>query len=90
MLYTIGENWDTTKEAYEQNYFKEHSSHLAELRNKGKISIGGRFSDTGMLLLNASDLNEAKNLIEKDIAIQNKLFTVEIFYFDAFYKGCIE
>jgi len=44
-LYTIGGNWDTTKQTHEQLYFKEHSLHLSELRKSKQISIGGRYSD---------------------------------------------
>lgn len=90
VLYTIGENWDTTKQAHEQNYFKEHSLHLSELRKSKKISIGGRYSDTGMIILKAKDQKEAETIITKDTAIQNKIFTTKIFPFNSFYKGCIE
>lgn len=90
VLYTIGENWDTTRQAHEQPYFKEHSLHLSALRKSKKISIGGRYSDTGMIILNAKDENEAKTLITKDAAVQNKIFKAEIFLFNPFYNGCIE
>jgi len=90
VLYTVGENWDTTIQVNEQLYFDEHSLHLAELRKAKKISIGGRYSDTGMLLLKAKDETDAQNLITKDSAIEHKLFKVELFSFDPFYNGCIE
>lgn len=90
VLYTIGENWNTTKQTHEQLYFNEHSLHLSELRKSKKISIGGRYSDAGMLILNAKDENEAKTLITKDAAVQNKIFKAEIFPFNPFYKGCVE
>jgi len=90
VLYTVGENWDTTKQAYEQPYFKEHSTHLSELRKAKKIEIGGRYSDSGMILLKAKDETEAKTIIFNDTAIKNKTFKAEIFAFDTFYKGCVE
>lgn len=90
VLYTIGENWDTTKQANQQLYFKEHSLHLSELRKGKQISIGGRYSDTGMIILKAKNEEEAKTTITKDVAIQNKIFKAEIFPFAPFYKGCIE
>ena len=90
VLYTIGENWDTTKKTHEQLYFKEHSTHLSELRKNGIITIGGRYSDTGMIILLAKDETEAKNLITEDDAIQNKIFAARVFPFNPFYKGCIE
>lgn len=90
VLYTIGEKWDTTKLAHEQFYFKEHSSHLSELRKSKKISIGGRYSNTGMIILKAKDQADAKTLILKDASIQNKIFKAEIFPFNTFYNGCVE
>ncbi|NJN42078.1 MAG: hypothetical protein HC811_07515 [Flammeovirgaceae bacterium] len=90
VLYTLGENWDTSKQPQEQLYFKEHSSHLSELRKSKRIDMGGRYSDTGMILLKAKDETEAQNLITKDIAIQNKLFNAAVFPFNPFYKGCVE
>lgn len=90
VLYTIGENWDTTKQTHEQLYFKEHSLHLSELRKRKQINIGGRYSDKGMIILKAKDEKEVNTIITKDVAIQNKIFKAEIFLFDPFYKGCIE
>lgn len=90
VLYTTGESWDNSKQAYEQTYFKEHSAHLAQLRKEKRIDIGGRYSDTGMLLLKASNQAEAEELINKDVAMQNKLFKAAIFPFSPFYKGCVE
>ena len=90
VLYTVGENWDTTIQFYEQLYFDEHSTHLSELREANKISIGGRYSDTGMLVLKAKDETEALDLVTKDSAIEHKLFKVELFPLDLFYTGCIE
>ena len=90
VLYTIGENWDTTKQTHEQLYFKDHSTHLSELRKNKTIAIGGRYSNTGLIIIQAKDEKEAKDLITNDKAIQNKIFKAEIFSFNAFYKGCIE
>ena len=90
VLYTTGENWDTTKQFYEQAYFKEHSAHLSALRKAKRIQLGGRYSNTGMILITAKDETEANELITKDEAIKHKLFNTKIYPFDAFYKGCID
>jgi len=90
VLYTIGEGWDTTKGAMDQPYFKEHAAHLQELRKANLITIGARYSRTGMIILRAGDEEEARALITDDIAIRNKLFNVEIFALDPFYPGCVE
>jgi hypothetical protein len=90
VLFTIGENWDSTKQTHEQLYFKDHSSNLSELRKAEKIVIGGRYSDTGLIILQAKDEKEAENLVTRDKSIENKIFQAKIFPFNAFYKGCIE
>ncbi|MEM7485910.1 MAG: hypothetical protein AAF348_11945 [Bacteroidota bacterium] len=89
-LYTLGDSWDMEKQPEEQSYFKEHSAFLSKLRKEKKILIGARYSDTGMLVLKAKDLEAIKELLHQDIAIQNKLFNLIIHPFSPFYKGCIE
>ncbi|WP_420320699.1 YciI family protein [Flagellimonas sp.] len=89
-LYTIGELWDKDKKPNEQEYFKEHSSFLSRLRDEKKVILGARYSDTGMIIVLADHLEDAKNILFQDIALQQKLFTVEIHPFNPFYKGCLE
>ncbi|WP_420603736.1 YciI family protein [Flagellimonas sp.] len=89
-LYTIGEGWDVEKKPHEQEYFKEHSSFLSKMRKEEKIVMGARYADTGMIIVLADNLEAAKNMLNQDVALQQKLFTVEIHQFNAFYKGCIE
>ncbi|UII77889.1 hypothetical protein LV716_08990 [Flagellimonas sp. HMM57] len=89
-LYTVGEGWDMEKQPAEQPYFKEHSAFLSQLRKEKNIVIGARYSDTGMLVLKAKDLETVKKLLNQDIAIQNKLFNLIIHPFTPFYKGCVE
>lgn len=89
-LYTVGEKWDVEKSPNEQAYFKDHSAFLKKLRDEGSITMGARYSDTGMIILKAADLESAKKLLTSDLAIQNNLFSVEIHPFAPFYKGCIE
>ncbi|WP_394974569.1 hypothetical protein [uncultured Croceitalea sp.] len=89
-LYTVGENWDVKKSPGEQLYFKEHSSFLSQLRKDKIIVTGARYSDTGMLILKATDFKTIESMLQQDLAIQNKLFELEIHPYASFYKGCIE
>lgn len=89
-LYTIGPLWDKDTHPNDQPYFKEHSAFLNKLREEKTIVIGARYSDTGMIVFQATDLNAAKDLLFRDIALQKQLFRVEVHPFNAFYKGCIE
>ena len=90
VLYTLGESWDATKNPQEQTYFADHSAHLQSLRKDSVIVIGARYSDTGMLIIQARDETAAHELIKSDLAIKNELFKVEIHMFSPFYKGCVE
>lgn len=89
-LYTLGDSWDMDKQPQEQTYFKEHSMFLSQLRKQEKISVGARYSDTGMLIIKGKSEEEVKNMLHEDVAIQNKLFKLEIHPFSPFYKGCID
>ncbi|MGE0567011.1 MAG: hypothetical protein AB7O73_03600 [Bacteroidia bacterium] len=88
--YTLGENWDTTKQTHEQRFFNDHSTHLSELRKSGKISLGGFYGETGMIIIKVKNEKEAQEIISKDPSVQNKIFNTKIFLFDPFYSGCIE
>lgn len=90
VLYTTGENWDTTKAHHEQTYFSEHSAHLSSLRKQQKIQVGARYSNTGMIILQARDSAEAQEIVHRDPAVRNKLFKAEIHPLYPFYAGCLE
>jgi len=89
-LYTLGRGWEKGKPAGEQEYFKEHSAHLAALRRQKKIRLGARYADTGMVVLRAGTEDEARTLVEDDPAIKNHLFKVAVFEFSPFYGGCLD
>ena len=87
--YTPGSAWSKSKPANEQEYFKEHSTHLSELRKANHIDIGGRYENTLMLLVRAKTEEEAKFLVQDDPAVKNKLFKIELFPFNPVFNGCV-
>ena len=89
-LYTVGPSWDMEKEPQDQQFFMDHSAFLSKLRKEGNIDMGARFGETGMIVFKATDLDTAKALLRKDIALQNELFRVEVHPFNVFYKGCVD
>ncbi|MBO0321179.1 hypothetical protein J0X14_02645 [Muricauda sp. CAU 1633] len=89
-LYTVGSLWDMDKAPNDQPYFKEHSAFLSKLRKENAIVMGARYSDTGMIVLQAADLESAKSLLLEDVALKNQLFNVEVHPFNVFYKGCFD
>ncbi len=90
VIFSLGEAWEKDKPAHEQLYFKEHSANLKRLRQEKKLLLGGRYSDKGMLLLAMENEAAARKEFESDPMIANKLFHLELYPFNPFYKGCVE
>jgi hypothetical protein len=89
-IFSRGPAWDVAKQANEQIGFKEHSDNLRRLRAEKKISIGGRYGDKGMVIVEAPNEGEAKSLFASDVMVEKKTFILELNQFRPFYKGAIE
>jgi len=90
VTYTVGPLWDMTKGPNEQPYFKEHSARLGQLRKDGVIKAGARFGEKGLIVITATSLIAAKEIIVADVAVINKLFNAEVEKLNIFYDGCLE
>jgi hypothetical protein len=88
--YTSGSAWDQSKGPNEQPHFKEHSARLGQLRKDGVIKFGARYGDKGSIVIIAKNFTAAKEIIHADVAVINKLFTVDIQKLNIFYEGCLE
>ena len=89
-IYSLGPAWKADKPAHEQAHFKEHSANLKKLRTEKKIILGARYSDKGMIILQVTNEQEARAILEPDPMVANKVFNLELHPFSPFYKGCIE
>lgn len=89
VTYTTGTAWDHSKPA-DQPYFKEHGARLGQLRKDGVIRFGARHGDKGSIVIVAKNLNEAKEIVNADVAVINKLFNADIQRLNIFYEGCLE
>ena len=89
-IFSRGPAWDNAKPANEQIGFKEHSENLRRLRSEKKISIGGRYGDKGMVIVEAQNESDARSLFASDVMVEKKTFTLELNQFRPFYKGSIE
>ena len=89
-IFSRGTAWDDGKPANEQIGFKEHSENLRRLRAEKKISIGGRYADKGMVIVEAKNEDDARTLFAADVMVSKKTFTLELHQFRPFYKGSIE
>ena len=89
-IFSLGPAWNKDKPAHEQAHFKEHSANLKRLRQEKKLLVGARYSDKGMIIIEAANEEEARAQVENDPMVVNGLFHLELYPFNAFYKGCIE
>ena len=90
VTYSLGERWDLSKAPNEQPYFNEHGARLGQLRKDGVIRFGARYADKGMVVIAARNHAIAKEIIQADVAVQNKLFNVDVQRLNIFYDGCLE
>ena len=89
-IFSRGTAWEDAKPANEQVGFKEHSENLRRLRAEKRISIGGRYGDKGMVIVEATSEDDARSLFVSDVMVSKKTFTLELHQFRPFYKGTIE
>lgn len=89
LVFRTGPGWDKAKAPGEQPFFAEHSKNLRELRAEGRLLVGGRFSDLGLVLVRAASEAEARALVERDPSVKNGTFQAEVHPFRAFMPGCV-
>ena len=51
-----------------------HSSNLKQLRDDGRIRIGARYGEVGLIVLEAASIDEARAWIDADLAIRGGTF----------------
>ena len=88
--FTVGEAWVKEKPPHEQAYFAEHSANLKRLRTEGKLLLGGRYSDKGIVILRGASEEDVRAEIDKDLSVQERTFTAVVYPFGVFYDGCVE
>jgi hypothetical protein len=60
-----------------------------DLRAEGRLLLGGRFSDLGLVLARAASAEEARALVDRDPSVKNGTFQAEVHPFRAFMPGCV-
>jgi uncharacterized protein YciI len=89
VTFTTGPSWDQTKSAGEQQYMREHSRNLFRLRDEGRIAMGSRFGEYGLIVVRAASLDAARALFGTDPAVANGVFTMQIDAWLTLFDGCI-
>jgi len=87
--FSLGPAWVAGKPPQEQPGFKEHGANLKRLRDDGKIVLGARYADKGMVVLRFASEPEARAEMTADPGVQAGSFTFELFELRPFYDGCL-
>lgn len=88
--FRAGPNWDASQPANAQRFFAEHSANLATLRADGRILVGGRYGEVGLLVLKADSLEQARSLVERDASVKHGVFAAQVHPWSTFMSGCLE
>ena len=93
LLYAVefktGPSWDSTKPPGEQAHFRDHSANLKKLRDQGSLVLGARYSDKGLIVLQATSADEAHAMIRQDPSVEARVFMYELHQFNVFYWGTV-
>jgi ketosteroid isomerase-like protein len=85
--FTPGAAWDRNLGAGAQAGMAEHGANLGRLRREGRIQLGARYGDTGLVVLRASDEAGVRALLASDPTLRSGVFDVAIDPFAPFYHG---
>lgn len=85
-----GANWDSDKPVPEQRFFREHSANLQRLREAGRLVMGARYSDVGLIVLAAESEAEARAMMDEDPSFAAGTFRYEVHPFNVFYPGTVQ
>lgn len=79
-LYRPGPNWISGKPVSDQS-LEDHLDYLLNLSSRGLVTIGGPFQDGsgGLVIAEATDVEEAKELVNRDPAIRQSTLTADVF-----------
>src|SRR5687767_740669 len=69
VTFRTGPAWEAGKPPGEQRHFKDHSANIGKLKSEGRLVVGGRFSDVGLLLVRAASQEEAQSLVDRDPSV---------------------
>jgi uncharacterized protein YciI len=90
IVFRAGPAWDRAKPPADQSHFKDHSANIAKLEGEGRLVVGGRFSDLGLLLVRAASREEAQSWVDRDPAVAAGVFMAEVHAWSTFAAGCLE
>jgi uncharacterized protein YciI len=88
--FKTGPRWQPNKQPGEQEHFREHSTNLRRLREQGRLVLGARYGDKGLVILAAESESAARAMVEQDLSVKNGVFGYELHEFSVFYGGAVQ
>ncbi len=88
--FSTGPAWAAGKAPQEQPRFGEHGANLARLRKEGRIALGARFAEKGMIVVRFPTEEAARAEIAADPGVMAGTFVFDIAELRTFYDGCLE
>jgi uncharacterized protein YciI len=87
VVFSLGPQWVAGKPPGEQPSFREHGQNLKRLREAGRIVLGARYADKGMIVLRAESEAAARAELEADPGVRSGIFTFDLNELRVFYDG---
>lgn len=85
--FTTGPGWQASLPPPEQKFFREHSANLSRLRRDGRLLIGARYGDKGMIILRATDESAVQAELAQDPSLAAGTFVAQVDAFRPFMPG---
>lgn len=83
--FRTGPAWDASRAPHEQQHFREHGAKLQALRATGRLAMGARYGDVGLIVLRAADVDAVRELLDRDPAVQAGVFVYTVQPMNIFY-----
>lgn len=90
IIFSIGPAWQHDKDFGGQKGSADHSKNLQRLKAEGRIGVGARYADKGLVILQAANEDDARAQFTTDTMVRDSVFTMEIHKLTVFYKGCVD
>lgn len=84
-----GPQWHSALPPGEQPLMREHSANLRKLREEGRIRVGARYGEVGLIVLEAPTIDEARGWMDADPAMRAGVFRYEIHPLGVIFSGAL-
>jgi uncharacterized protein YciI len=84
-----GARWNSALPPNQQPLMREHSANLRKLREEGRIRVGARYGEVGLIVLEAATIDEARAWMDADPAMRAGTFRYEIHPLGVIFPGTL-